>query len=754
MNNRQESIKRLAEVTLPWLVLAIILTYSYAKFFQHPYGFSWAPNGSVDRIFVDQEGPTLMLGDQLVQVGPLTWDAFQADLRRTFFKDVKPGEITPIVAQRNGQTVTIQWRLPGLNEGEIRDQLFSEWPLIYVFWVLGVLTLLFLRPKDDRWWLLAAFNFLTAIWLSAGSGLSNFHIWNAALVLRMAIWLSVPTYLHLHWVFPRPLGKLPPILVWVLYGVFLVLAIAQGLQLVHSSLYFLGFLTAILGSVVLLILHAFRQPGSRRDLRLIFIALALALAPLLAISLVNIWFGSSRFNSLLLLSFPALPLAYLYAAYRHQLGGLEMRVNRLISIYSFLILLCTLGIPILAAFNRRLSSLDGALMLGVFSAGAATAASIWGLPLFQKFVERRWLGISLPNKSLSEIYSGRLATSHSFAAFDHLLKDEILPTLLIRQFVFLRVDKNQPQAVISVGVTPPQIPEGRYIPAILAAQSRYLPAGLASAQPYSWVRLALPLKVEDQLVGLWLFGRRDPDDYYSQAEVSLIESLANQTAIATSNILRAEQLRVLYQTDIHRHEEQRQRLALELHDSVLNEMAAMLMGVDLSTLPPNFQKAYNEVIQRLREIVSNLRPPMLNYGLRAGIQELADNLMERNKDKVTVEMDIQGGEQRYSTEIEQHLFRIVQEACENALRHGQPHKVLISGQLLPRQIELKIEDDGVGFEAGVELELDGLLSRKHFGLAGIVQRAALIDAEARIHSTQATGTQVSIKWDEAAPQVL
>ena len=172
-----------------------------------------------------------MVGDRLLQVGSLTWDAFHADLRKTFFEGVKPGEITPVTVERNGQTLTIPWRLPGFNRGELVNELASEWFLAYFFWAAGLITVMFLRPKDERWWLFMAFNFLTAIWLGAGSGLSNYHLWYGALILRMAIWLSFPVYLQLHWVFPRPLGKLPPLLVGVVYVATLGLMIAQWLQL-------------------------------------------------------------------------------------------------------------------------------------------------------------------------------------------------------------------------------------------------------------------------------------------------------------------------------------------------------------------------------------------------------------------------------------------------------------------------------------------------------------------------------------------
>ena len=142
---------------------------------------------------------------------------------------------------------------------------------------------MFIRPKDNRWLLMALFNFLTAIWLIAGSGVSAFHVWNSALVLRMAVFLCVPVYLHLHWVFPQPLGKIPPIVLGSIYAITLVLVIAQWFQILPSNFYLLGFLVAIGGSFILLLIHILRQPSARRDFRLLFVA------ALLALGLAVIW---------------------------------------------------------------------------------------------------------------------------------------------------------------------------------------------------------------------------------------------------------------------------------------------------------------------------------------------------------------------------------------------------------------------------------------------------------------------------------
>jgi signal transduction histidine kinase len=150
----------------------------------------------------------------------------------------------------------------------------------------------------------------------------------------------------------------------------------------------------------------------------------------------------------------------------------------------------------------------------------------------------------------------------------------------------------------------------------------------------------------------------------------------------------------------------------------------------------------------LREIVSDLRPPMLNYGLKSAIDELADNLMERSDDPVQVNVDLRIDGSRYPPKTELHLYRIVQEACENALRHAQARNISISGKLDAQEINLHLQDDGIGFDLGETLDLDALITNKHFGLAGMMERAAIIGAEVRIESMPDKGTRLQIIWKQ------
>jgi hypothetical protein len=312
MKTRNNTLWLLFEYGVPWLVLGILLMYSYAKFFRHSYGFRVDPStGTVIHVFDKQPEPTLHANDRVLQIGSVHWEKFVVNLSQSMFEGYQPGDTVPIRIGRDEQQIDISWKYPRWNEAEFLEQLDSEWWFAYIFWLAGVLTILLVRPKNDGWVLMSLFNFLTAIWLIAGSGLSAYHIWYSAIALRAAVFLCLPVYLHLHWVFPHPLGRLPRWLLWTIYGIGILLAIAQVFQLLPTELYLLAFLVALGGSLLLLFFHFWRQPSIRRDFRLLLIALILAIAPPMIWVLVDRVFGIPPiFGSLGIVSLPLLSFGF------------------------------------------------------------------------------------------------------------------------------------------------------------------------------------------------------------------------------------------------------------------------------------------------------------------------------------------------------------------------------------------------------------------------------------------------------------
>jgi signal transduction histidine kinase len=827
---RPPSFWKFIELLFPWLVLTILSTFTYAKFFVIPYcGFDF--NSADGEVTLDSfrttTEETLRNGDQLIQIGSVSFADFQADLRKTIFDGVRPGQIVPITVLRDGEQYTIQWVFPDRNINSMVERAISLWWLPYVFWFAGVATLYSLRPKDTRWRLLLAFYFVTAIWLAAGNGPSHWHIREGAIIMRVAVWLCLPIYLHLHWVFPAPLRRLPPVIIWGFYLLGIGLAVAQWFQMLDPSVFYYGFLLAVIGSMLLLLTHAIFRPEQRRDLAVLLFAIGLVVLPVIAMSVAYL-FGTPPLyvQGGSFLALPALPGAYFFAVYRQQFGKTKHRTDYFLSFYigaivvgataivlltwwtqwlstsetimvigASLIILGTitavtsftpfLALPLLAsgtsasprqtgllmlAANRFMAAflfvlLTGGLagllavltipwltftgarvLVGVVIAYLAGSVAIVGFEPFQRWVEHRLLGMPLPSTGLLETYTARITTSLEMPTLVHLLSREILPSLLVRQSALLQLDESgHCSAIYSLGVEPDQIPAECPHPDLLLQAGQYRSPDNAS-QPLPWVRLALVLKLGNRPAGLWLLGHRDPDDFYAATEITTLQAIANQTAIALANIRYAERLNMLYQINIERQEAERKRLALELHDDVLNQMAILSMNTNQSTVSSESAQAYQTIISRIRSIIGGLRPPTLNFGLGAALEELADQVAEQAGEGLSVSVNLEDGGSRYAPDVELHLFRIAQQACQNALRHAQASHIQICGSLQPEETSLSVIDDGLGFDIGSGADLGWLLAHQHYGLVGMQERGALIGASVQISSASKEGTRVQVTW--------
>jgi signal transduction histidine kinase len=207
------------------------------------------------------------------------------------------------------------------------------------------------------------------------------------------------------------------------------------------------------------------------------------------------------------------------------------------------------------------------------------------------------------------------------------------------------------------------------------------------------------------------------------------------------NHSQTKRLRALYQFNIDRHENERARLARDLHDATLNNLALLLH----ETSDPDASQDIDELITNLRKTIHGLRPEMLSYGLLTALQDLGDTLNERQS-QTDVQVTLQGTLTPLPPGIELHLFRIIQQACENALRHAQADHIYIRGQISEAEVHLTVEDDGIGFEIGENTFLSDLLVNQHYGLAGMHERAELIHAKMRITSQPGKGTMVTIDW--------
>jgi signal transduction histidine kinase len=820
------------ECILPWVTLAVITFYTFSLFFLRPYSGFIINLSDQGWVVTDvNPGNSLQVGDILTRVGSMASIEARQDLNKGFINATRNGETVEIELERQGRPLTIAYTLPGFNSQELFGRLNSQWFIPYIFWLAGAAALLFLRPRNTLRRLLAVFCFLNAAWLSTGL-LSALHMLGSALALRSLVFLSIPVYLHLHWLFPSPLRALP-VRAWAcLYAVFAALAVASWLQLIPQNLYLVGFVLAIAGSLILLVVHVIRQPAERRALRGMVVALGFVLLPVIVFAGFSMIGFQLIFSGITTIGLVALPGFYFYTLYYRQLTPAQSRqANRLVRSYFFwiaggllfslafsfyarfqiqntfftnydLVIPVILGVIALLSFlpflvlpaladeritlnlragsfgfsaNRtatgitflflqvlagltlftliRLLNFPGAESVATLSALLACGLlGLLGSAPFRRFFERKVLGMPLAPEALLKTYAARITTSLELDTLRSLLLDEVLPSLLVRQFVQLEWRAETLAPLFSLRVEPGDLPGPTAQPDLKECAGTFLPPGSPSLLP-AWVRLVLPLYVAGQRRGYWLLGQRDPDDQYSPEDIATLQALADQTALALVNIDQAAALQALYFADMERHEAERLHLAAELHDDVLNQMA--VLSVNLPDDSPATLAAYDQAVLHIREIINGLRPAMLNYGLFPALTSLVDELNERIlfpgdpqglRPSLVLEVPNPGTDLRYSARVELALFRIVQQACANAIQHAQSQTIRIQGSLSEPCAELAVSDDGRGFSGAGAGDLPTLLAGKHFGLAGMYERAALIGATMSFKSAPNLGTQVVINW--------
>ncbi|MFI5035642.1 MAG: ATP-binding protein [Acidimicrobiales bacterium] len=205
-------------------------------------------------------------------------------------------------------------------------------------------------------------------------------------------------------------------------------------------------------------------------------------------------------------------------------------------------------------------------------------------------------------------------------------------------------------------------------------------------------------------------------------------------------------------------EDQRRRLARELHDEPLQfflllarrlESLGEVPGVPVE-VAQGLALAHNQTLdaaQRLRALARDLRPPTLDQlGLVAALSTLVADI-EDESDLVAA-FRVSGIETRLAAEVELGAYRIVQEAIRNTLRHAGARHLTVSVSYDPQELSLSVTDDG----RGLSLEQDSGTNVEHLGILGMRERARLLSGHLDVRSTPGHGVVVeaSIPLDSSS----
>jgi len=264
---------------------------------------------------------------------------------------------------------------------------------------------------------------------------------------------------------------------------------------------------------------------------------------------------------------------------------------------------------------------------------------------------------------------------------------------------------------------------------------------------------AVPVVGSARTLGMLAVASLGSPRLFTPQEVEILSGIGRQAGIAIENARLYENMRFYARQITRAQEEERKRIAREAHDETAQILVALsrrleaLMAIDESMSDAfrarlrQLQALTADALRSVRRFSRDLRPPVLDdLGLVPAVQSLVAALEEEG---IEAQVEVSGTPRRLETEEELTLFRIAQEALNNVRRHAGASQVTLQVTFLPACVQMRIEDDGRGFEAPestVDLARSGKL-----GLIGMHERAKILGGTLRIDSVPGKGTTVVVE---------
>lgn len=285
---------------------------------------------------------------------------------------------------------------------------------------------------------------------------------------------------------------------------------------------------------------------------------------------------------------------------------------------------------------------------------------------------------------------------------------------------------------------------GQRVEILVPVRSR--PAHRDQREEYSAHPRARPMGIGMELTGR----RKDGGEFPLEISLSPLRLGGDTQVIAVVyDVTERQRLRAFGAGALRAAEEERQRIARELHDDTAQRLAALLIRLQVATrvsrpsereaLLEEVREGLEEAADSVRRIARNLRPPVLDeVGVVEAIRTHARSLSEAHG--LAIEVDSPRPEPRLAPERELALYRIVQEALSNVVRHAGADRASVTFTPADATLGVEIVDDGRGFDpVAVEREARGL------GLLGMRERARYAGGEMEIDSAPGAGSHLRLR---------
>lgn len=259
--------------------------------------------------------------------------------------------------------------------------------------------------------------------------------------------------------------------------------------------------------------------------------------------------------------------------------------------------------------------------------------------------------------------------------------------------------------------------------------------------------LAVPLILENEVIGIITLGKERSDSYFEK-DKNILQTFANQASVAISNtrLVEEKEKRILV--------EERNRLARDIHNGIAQTIAAITIQIDTCIRKfdekPELVKVWLvESIEELRGSLKEIRQsiyslrarPTDTFGLQNAIRTKLDEFQHSTGIKYTLLE--KGVSKILPKRIEEIIYKIVGEALQNIYKHAQAGNVQVILIYQKERMEVLVRDDGIGFSFA-----DALIKHRgeeHFGLQNMNELVEKCDGSFQVNSKEGAGTEIQLK---------
>ncbi len=780
-------LARRAMLFAPFILVIVSLLgigWSARQIITSPYaGADWSQStGAV--ITVDANGPAhglLQPGDRIVAIDGVPRGAAASQptkavgdaLRLQIIRDGVNSEAT-IRLQRPPLSVTLLQLMPLM--------------VAFTFWLVNVIVLA-LKPTgtQSRLFLLFCQVFVGTLAFGAANVAST--RWTV-LLFQTLLWWVGPITIHFHLHFPLPLqSRATRLFVQTCY---LVAIIGSGLSLAGTILtdsrlttsLFAGsliWLTTCLSSVVFLLWRAYHRATTleiQRQLRLVALGGGVAFISFLILLLLPYALIQRPLlpYDIVFLLLMIIPIAYGYAILSYRLIQLDSYVSR-IAAY-MLVLSSLIGMYLILNLTLTEVMLTRGEQQQTANLVTIVALTSTSIPLYrrlQSIVNYVFYGGSYDYRSAVQLVSRTLDQPANREVLPQILCSGIQKAMQLECVRLLLADVSGTFTLAGLACERCSSQQDEFGLKPNSRIVRYLrdhPYPMYSREIYSdlsdaglsehekrlliheHARLWIPLFTCSDLLGLCVLGPKRGSEMFDVTDLEILQMIMRLSTTTMQNIRfidelqqRAAEQERLHQQVLNAREEERKRVARELHDQIIQSLAGM--NYQLTNLRGQFSAEYRDQIVEVqsnlqqtlddvRRICADLRPPALdNLGLVSAVRSRLRALEQQTALDVFLHVD-GDPHQPLPEDVALSLFRVMQEALSNILKHAQAHTVDVQIQIRQDEISLIVNDDGKGFQ--VPQRLGQLIEDHHFGLVGSRERLEMINGTLYVRSSPDEGT--------------